>query len=191
MDSDRNPAASKEAQENRSTRENPSRHPTPKIKLRPATESDLSAINDIYNYYVMHSSCTYQEAPDSIDERHDWFRNHGGKYPVTVAEQNGQVVGWSSISPYHRRSAYRHTVENSVYVHHDWHSRGIGSLLLKDLIEKSRALGHHAIIAAIDSGQTHSIALHAKHNFQHAGRLQHVGQKFDQWLDVVYMELLL
>jgi L-amino acid N-acyltransferase len=161
------------------------------IALRPAVESDLAAINDIYNYYVEHSTCTYQEQPETIGDRFEWFHNHGHAYPVTIAEHNGQVVGWSSISPYHSRSAYRHTIENSVYVRHGWHRRGIGSLLLEDVINKSRTLGYHAIIAAIDSDQTQSIALHAKYNFQHSGRLEQVGRKFGQWLDVIYMELFL
>ena len=161
------------------------------VQLRPAEESDLGTINYIYNYYVLQSTCTYQEQPELLSDRYQWFHNHGDKYPVTVAEQNKQVVGWSSLSPYHPRTAYRHTVENSIYVHQDWHRRGIGSLLLQDLIRKAQALGHHAIIAAIDSDQTHSIKLHAKHNFQQVGRLQHVGLKFGRWLDVIYMELLL
>jgi L-amino acid N-acyltransferase len=169
---------------------NSSNPPARLIILRPAAESDLSVINDIYNYYVLQSTCTYQEQPELLSDRRKWFQHHHDKYPVTVAECDGQVVGWSSLSPYRARTAYRHTVENSIYVHHDWQRRGIGSLLLQDLIGKSRALGHHAIIAVIDSRQTHSIALHAKFNFQHVGQLKHVGLKFGQWLDSIFMELL-
>jgi len=162
-----------------------------KINLRPAKESDLGAINDIYNYYVLQSTCTYQEQPELLSDRNEWFHHHTEKYPVTVAECDGQVVGWSSLSPYRQRTAYRYTVENSIYVRYDWHRRGIGSLLMQDLIEKSRVLEYHTIIAAIDSSQTHSIALHAKYNFQEVGHLKHVGLKFGRWLDVIFMELLL
>lgn len=161
------------------------------IKLRPATEPDLNAINDIYNYYVLESTCTYQEKPELSDDRREWFHNHSYRYPATVAVCNDQVVGWSALSLYHIRSAYKHTVENSVYVHHDWHRQGIGSLLLQDLIQKARALDYRAIVAGIDSDQAPSIALHAKFNFQHVGRLRQVGFKFGRWLDVIYMELLL
>jgi L-amino acid N-acyltransferase len=178
-------------QENHDSMDKTSNPPILEINLRPAVEFDLNAINDIYNYFVLQSTCTYQEIPEPLSDRHQWFRNHGDKYPVTVADYKEQVVGWSSLSPYHARTAYRHTVENSIYVHYDWHRRGIGSLLLQDLIQKSKNLGHHAIIAVIDSDQTHSIALHTKYNFKHAGRLQHVGLKFGRWLDVIYMELLL
>jgi phosphinothricin acetyltransferase len=160
-------------------------------RIRPATESDLAAINDIYNHYVLNSVCTYQEELESLDDRRRWFSQHGGKHPVIVAEAGRQVVGWGSLSPYHSRSAYRHTVENSVYVHHQQHRRGIGSLLLKDLIVRARSLGHRAIIAAIDKEQTASVALHAKFHFEKVGHFKRVGLKFDRWLDVIYMELIL
>ena len=113
-----------------------------KINIRPATESDLTAINDIYNHYVLHSTCTYQEEPEPLDERRRWFSHHGEKHPVVVAAAEKQVVGWGSLSAYHPRSAYRHTVENSVYVHHQFHRHGIGSLLLQELVVRARSLGH-------------------------------------------------
>jgi L-amino acid N-acyltransferase YncA len=159
--------------------------------IRTATESDLVAINDIYNYYVLHSNCTYQEEPESLENRRKWFAHHSDKHPVIVAEMDGRVVGWGSLSTYHERSAYRHTVENSVYVHHQYHRHGIGSLLLEELIAHAKHLGHRVIIAGIDSGQAGSVALHAKFDFQEVGRLRQVGFKSDRWLDVIYMELIL
>jgi L-amino acid N-acyltransferase len=191
MDHDRDLAKIMGKQEDLDATGNSSNPPALKINLRPATESDLHVINDIYNYYVLQSTCTYQEQPALLSDRLEWFQHHQEKYPVRVAECDGQVVGWSSLSPYRPRTAYRHTVENSIYVHHDWHGRGIGSLLLQDLIRKSRALGHHAILAVIDSRQTHSIALHEKYGFQRVGHLKHVGLKFGEWLDSIFMELLL
>ena len=85
--------------------------------VRPASEADLAAINDIYNHYVLHSTSTYQEEPETMEGRRRWFAQHGTAHPVIVAELNGEVVGWGSLSAYHPRSAYRRTVENSVYVH--------------------------------------------------------------------------
>jgi L-amino acid N-acyltransferase len=164
--------------------------PTPGIVIRNATEADLVAINDIYNHYVRHSTCTYQEEPETIENRRQWFRHHGEKHPVIVAERAGQVIGWGSLSPYHPRSAYRHTVENSVYLHHDHHRQGIGSLLLKELIVRARQLGHRVIIAGIDAGQEASVALHAKFGFEKVGHMKQVGYKFNCWLDVIYMELM-
>ena len=161
------------------------------MNLRNARADDLDAINAIYNHYVQHSTCTYQETPESIEGRREWFAHHGAPHPVIVAEIDGEVVGWGSLSAYHPRSAYRHTVEDSVYVAPSVQGRGIGSAILGDLIERARALGHHAVIAAIDADQPASIALHAKFGFAPVGRFREVGFKFDRWLDVVYMELLL
>lgn len=158
-------------------------------EIRPATESDLVAINDIYNHYVLHSTSTYQEEPELLDDRRHWFSHHGDKHPVIVAEANGQVVGWGSLSAYHPRSAYRYTVENSIYIHHDHHRQGIGSRLLEDLILRARRLGHRVIIAGIDGEQAASVALHTKFHFEKAGHLRQVGFKFGRWLDVMYMEL--
>jgi L-amino acid N-acyltransferase YncA len=157
--------------------------------IRPATEADLVAINDIYNHYVLHSTCTYQEEPETIESRRQWFNHHGEKHPVIVTVADGQVVGWGSLSAYHARSAYRHTVENSVYVHHEHHRKGIGTHLLDQLINRARNLGHRAIIAGIDGEQTASVALHAKFQFEKVGHLKQVGFKFDRWLDVIYLEL--
>jgi phosphinothricin acetyltransferase len=110
---------------------------------------------------------------------------------VIVTEINGLVVGWGSLAPYHERSAYRNTVENSVYVHHKYYRRGIGAALLGDLVGRARALGHHAIIAGIDGEQPASVALHVRFGFQKVGHLKQVGFKFGRWLDVIYMQLIL
>ena len=157
--------------------------------IRPAVESDLAAINDIYNHYVLHSTCTYQEEPETMDDRRRWFTRHCANHPIIVAEADGQVIGWGSLSPYHARSAYRYTVENSVYVRHDMHRRGVGALLLGDLIVRARKFGHRVIIAVIDGRQTSSVVLHEKFGFEKVGHFKEVGLKFGSWLDVVYLEL--
>jgi phosphinothricin acetyltransferase len=160
-------------------------------RIRIATAADLADINDIYNHYVFHSTCTYQETAEPLEARQAWFARHGAGHPVTVAEIGGKVVGWGSLSAYHERSAYRNTVENSVYVHHEFHRRGIGSMILRDLIERSRAIRHRAIIAGIDAEQIASVALHEKFGFEKVGHFKQLGFKFGRWLDVIYMELLL
>ena len=161
------------------------------VTIRPATESDLVAINDIYNHYVPRCTCTYQETPEPLDSWRHWSSRHGDKHPVIVAEAGGQVAGWGSLSAYNLRSAYRRTVENSVYVHHRHQQRGIGSRLLQELIVRARHLGHHTIIAGIDSEQTGSVALHTKFHFMKVGQMKQVGFKLGRWLDVIYMELIL
>jgi L-amino acid N-acyltransferase YncA len=161
------------------------------ILIRAAQVTDLDAINTIYNYYVLHSTCTYQTEPETRTGRSAWFAQHGPRHPVLVAECAGAVVGWGSLSPFHPRSAYAHTVENSVYVQHDQHRQGIGSRLLGELITQARTLGHHAMVALIDADQPGSLALHKRHGFTPAGHLVQVGHKFGRWLDVIYMQQIL
>jgi phosphinothricin acetyltransferase len=161
------------------------------VRIRPATVDDLAAINDIYNHYVLHSTCTYQTEPETIEARRAWFANHGEKHPVTVAEEDGRVVGWGSLSRFHARAAYGRTVENSVYVDPLLHRRGIGRLLLNDLIERAGVLGHHTIIAGIDAEQTASVSIHGATGFVRVALLNEVGFKFGRWLHVIYMQKIL
>lgn len=162
------------------------------VAIRLAVAADLPAINDIYNHYVEHSTCTYQESLETMASRQAWFDKHGPEHPVTVAvDRSGVVAGWGSLSAFHARSAYRFTVENSVYIRHDLRGQGIGRSLLADLIERAAAIGHHAIIAGIDAEQPASIALHHRFGFEQAGHLKEVGFKYGRWLDVIYMVRIL
>ena len=162
------------------------------LSIRLASADDLPAINDIYNDYVLRSTCTYQTEPETMEARRAWFAAHGERHPVTVAVDGaGEVVGWGSLSPYHRRAAYGRTVENSVYVRPEQHRRGIGRALLADLIERAAAAGHHTIIAGIDAEQEPSVALHAALGFERVALLKEVGFKFGRWLHVIYMQRML
>jgi phosphinothricin acetyltransferase len=166
-----------------------SQMPGPTIRL--ATPADLTAINEIYNHYVLHSTCTYQEEPTTAAEREVWFLSHGPQHPITVAESDGTIVGWASLSPFHTRSAYRRTVENSVYVRHDRQRQGIGRALIADSVERAKALGHHTIIAGIDREQAASVNIHQRLGFEQVAHLKEVGFKHGRWLDVVYLQKLL
>lgn len=160
--------------------------------IRLAVESDLVAINEIYNYHVPRSTCTYQEELNALESRRRWLEQHSSsKHPAIVVTENARVVGWGSLSPFHTRSAYQHSVEHSIYVHHAYLHRGIGSVILTDLIKRAQAANHHAMVGLIDSEQLPSIALHQKFCFTEVGRLKEVGFKFGRWLDVVYMQRLL
>jgi phosphinothricin acetyltransferase len=157
--------------------------------IRRATESDLSAINAIYNHYVLHSTCTYQEEPETLNNRKRWLEYHTEKFPAVVIEQNGEVIGWGSLSPFHSRSAFRFTVENSVYIHPEHHRCGLGRMILGHLIEQAGVLGYRTVIAAISAEQAASVKLHESLGFEKTGHLHQVGFKFNQWLDVVYYQL--
>jgi phosphinothricin acetyltransferase len=163
----------------------------PSIHIRLAESRDLPAINEIYNHYVLTSTTTYQEVPSTLEERLAWFTGRPAGHVVTVAELDGRVVGWGSLGTFRVRSAYRFTVENSVYVQHEMHRRGIGSTLLMDQIRRAREHGFRVIVAGIDAEQDASLALHARHGFIETGRLPGVGLKFGRWLDIVFMTLSL
>jgi L-amino acid N-acyltransferase YncA len=161
-------------------------------RLRLATESDLPAINDIYNHYVLTSTCTYQLEPEPLAGRIAWFQAHPpDKYPVVVTQIGGQVVGWGSLSMFKERAAYAPTVEASVYIHHQFHRRGIGRAILLDLIARAKAAGYHVLIGGASADQTASIALQENLGFERVAHFKEVGYKFGQWLDVVYLQLWL
>ena len=162
---------------------------TPHIRL--ATDADLPAINDIYNHYVACSTCTYQTEPEPLESRRTWFASRSDAHPVTVAEIAGRVIGWGALSRFHPRAAYARTVENAVYIHHEFHGQGVGRAVLADLIDRAKTLSHHTIIALVSGEQTASLRLHEKMGFVFAGRIVQAGFKFDQWLDVVYLQKLL
>lgn len=161
------------------------------VTIRIARPADLPAINTIYNHYVACSTCTYQVEPSTEQERRQWYDAHDEVHPITVAEVDGQIVAWGSLSRFHPRAAYDRTVEDSVYVHHQWHRKGIGRAILEDLIRRARELGHHTVIAIISADQIASVEIHRVLDFQEAGHLKEVGFKFGRWLDVVYMQHML
>jgi phosphinothricin acetyltransferase len=159
-----------------------------RISIRLATAGDCEAINGIYNYYVLHSTTTYQTEPETLDARQAWLAARGTPHPVTVAEIDGRIVGWGALSRFHPRAAYSRTVENAVYVDHQRLGQGIGKAILLDLLERAKQLEHHTVIALISGEQTASLALHAKLGFQPVGLLKQAGYKMNQWLDVVYLQ---
>ena len=160
-------------------------------KVRLATEDDLDSISRIYNHYVGVSTCTFQMSPETLEDRRRWFDAHDEKHPVTVFDHDGEVIAWASLSVWHAREAYDNTAEVSFYVHHDWHRNGIGRRLLADLIERARGLGHHVLIGGACTEMTASIKLQEAFGFKQAAHYKEIGYKFDRWLDVVYLQLIL
>ena len=159
--------------------------------IRPAGFDDCAAINDIYNHYVLHDTCTYQTEPDSLSDRQAWLARHGGPHPVLVAEQFGEVLAWGALSSFHPRAAYRFSVEDSLYVRRDQQRRGLGKTLLAELINAARSQAHHTVIALISAEKAGSIALHERFGFRRCAYLREAGYKFETWLDVAFLQLML
>jgi L-amino acid N-acyltransferase YncA len=161
------------------------------MTLRDATPDDLPVINDIYNHYVLSSTCTYQTTPSTLEERGLWFAGRGPRHPVLVAEEDGEVLAWGSLSAFHKREAYAGTVENSVYVSHRHQRRGLGRAIMEELIRRARAAGVRSVVAVISTDQEGSIELHERLGFHRCGLLREAGEKFGRRLDVAYLQLLL
>ncbi len=159
--------------------------------IRPARADDCAAINDIYNHYVLTDTCTYQTEPDTLEQRQTWLARHGGPHPVLVASAGADVIAWGALSPFHPRAAYRFSVEDSVYVRHDSLRRGLGRSLLRALLAEASWLGHHTVIALISADKTGSVALHEELGFTPAGHIRHAGYKFERWLDLTLLQIML
>lgn len=160
------------------------------ISVRDSKDGDLPHIQAIYAHYVLHGLASFEEVPPSIEEmtaRRASVLERG--FPYLVAEADGEVFGYAYVSLYRPRSAYRFTVENSVYVRHDTMARGIGRALLAELIARCERLEIHQIIAVIGDSANHaSIGLHAALGFKQVGLLPEVGFKFGRWVDSVLMQ---
>jgi L-amino acid N-acyltransferase len=162
-------------------------------RIRPARESDAARIAAIYNESVASSVATFDTQPRSDADQVERLRRHGRRYPILVADADGdgQVVGWASLTPWSDRPAYAGTVEDSVYVDRNWAGRGVGRALLAATIERARALGYHAVLARVAGASPASSSLHSSFGFFEVGVMREVGFKFDQWIDVHLLELLL
>ena len=161
------------------------------LSLRTADTPDAEAINDILNHYVLTSTATFLLAPQTAAERVAWLEGRSISHPVIVAEDDGMVVGWSALSHFRVRAAYAKTAEIAVYVRHDMHHRGIGRALIRELIARARAADLHAMVAGVCSESTASIALFESLGFAQVAHFHEVGRKFDRWLDVLFLELIL
>ena len=160
------------------------------LLVRDAGEADLPAIQAIYTHHVLHGLASFEEVPPDIAEM--TMRRRAvlaAGLPYLVAELDDRIVGYSYATAYRPRPAYRHTVENSVYVAEGLGGRGIGSALLTELIRRCEAGPWRQMIAVIGDRANHgSIALHRRHGFREVGTLRAVGFKFGRWVDSVLMQ---
>jgi len=158
--------------------------------IRLATVADAESIRTIYNHEVLRTFATFDLVPRSLDEQQQWIAARSGAFAALCAVDDDTVVGFGSLSPYKERAAYRTSVEDSVYVHGDHQGRGIGKLVVTELLEVARLSGFHAVFARINSTSDASIALHRSCGFELVGIEREVGRKFNRWLDVAIMQVL-
>lgn len=160
------------------------------VVVRDAADGDMADVQRIYAHHVLNGLATFEEMPPTVDEmrsRRDAVLAAG--LPYLVAEVDGRVVGYAYATSYRPRPAYRHTIEDSVYVSEGLHGRGIGVALLQGLIARAEAGPWRQMLAVIgNSGNAGSIALHRRLGFRPAGTLTSVGFKLGQWVDTVLMQ---
>ena len=158
--------------------------------VRPATAADCAAIHSIYAHHVLHGLASFEETPPSVQEIRGRYEDVVARgLPYLAAEESGEVLGYGYCALFRPRSAYRYTLEDSVYVREGQHRKGIGRAILGALIERCEQLGYRQLVAVIgDSAQAASIGLHASLGFLRAGMLRSVGFKFGRWVDTVIMQ---
>ncbi len=159
--------------------------------IRDVRPEDLPDVREIYNHYVRNSTVTFDEKPMTLTAlRRKYQKVQEKKLPFIVAVNPlGQVLGYAYVFPWKEKAAYRHTVENMIYLGPAATGKGLGRALLGELIERSRAAGLKEMIAVIaDKGAEASIALHTSFGFKQTGHMGRVGFKFDRWLGTVFMQ---
>lgn len=158
--------------------------------IRPSRADDLPALTAIYAHHVLHGTGTFElDAPDEAEmgRRHADITGKG--LPWLVAEDGGQVLGYAYANHFRPRRAYRFCLEDSIYLAPQAQGRGLGKLLLAELIARCEALGARQMLAVIgDAANAASIGVHQALGFEHTGVLKSAGWKFDRWLDVVLMQ---
>jgi L-amino acid N-acyltransferase YncA len=162
------------------------------IKIRAYKTEDTQAILDIINYNILNSTALYDYNIRSYEQQKVILEEKIAKqFPVIVAELDGVVTGFGMYSEFRFREAYKFTVEHSVYVNTDFHGKGIGKILLQELIQLAKKQGLHTMIGVIDAENQSSVDFHEKFGFKTVGVIKESGFKFDRWLHSVFVQLIL
>jgi L-amino acid N-acyltransferase YncA len=160
------------------------------LNIRPATIDDQQVIMDIYNEAIENTTATFDTEPRTMEKQMDWWTKHKKNHPVLIAEEQGKITGWASLSPWSDRCAYDTTVEVSVYIDKDFRGRGIGSKLLEIVTLEGGKVGNHTVISRIAEGNESSVHIHEKLGYKHVGVMKEVGFKFGKLLDVYMMQYI-
>lgn len=161
------------------------------LQIRDAVVSDIPAMMEIYNEAIRNSTVTFDTEEKTLEERTRWFHTFGEKYPLIVAEVDGQVVGYCGLTSFRDKDAYHLSTELSIYINKDYRGNKIGSSLMKEIIERATKMGYHTIISGISDGNEASFKLHEKFGFRCVGHLRQVAFKFNKWRDVYFYQRIL
>ena len=162
------------------------------INIRPAVFTDLDTILEIINHQILHSTSIYDYEPRDFETHKLWFEDKmTHNLPVIVAETENGTIGYATYGTFRHKIGYRFTVEHSVYVAEEFLGKGVGKLLLAELIQLAKKQKYHTMIGVIDSENKGSIGFHKKYGFETVGVIKESGYKFDRWLHSVFMQLIL
>lgn len=156
------------------------------MTIRKAERKDIEALLEIYNHEVLYGVSTLDITPKNYDQWTLWYENHNIKnHPLIIVEDNGTVTGYATLSSYREKEAYASTVELSIYVHHGHRGKGVGSMLMDEIIRMAKEDETvHTVVSVITSGNAASEHLHEKFGFTFSGTIKEVGMKFGKYLDI-------
>lgn len=160
------------------------------IKLRDARRTDVPKICDIHNQGIADRLATLDVESHTLEEQLQWFHRHGPRHPVVVAEAMGDIIGWVSLNRFSRRAAYRFVADLSVYVDRQWRGKGIGSLLLQEVVTRARSIGYHKIVLSAFPFNQAGMRLYEKFGFRTVGIYREQGWLDGRWVDTIIMEKL-
>jgi phosphinothricin acetyltransferase len=162
------------------------------VTVRIALEEDLHAILEIYNEAILYTTAVYDYEPHTMEMRQVWWlEKKTNGFPVFVAESSGSLIGFATYGKFRNWAGFSKTVECSIFLHTSQRSKGIGKLLMQRLIDAAREQKIHALMGGIDADNLASIKLAEKLGFKEVGHLKEVGFKFDRWLDLKFMDLII
>lgn len=163
-----------------------------KTKIRPATKNDVPAILEIFNHALIHTTAIYSYEPYTLAMMEEWFEEkQTNNWPLFVSENEQTITGYVTYGTFRLRPAYKYTVEHSIYVDKDFRKQGIAGALMEKIIAVARENEIHSLIGGIDAENEISIRFHEKYGFEEVAHIKEVGYKFDRWLDLKFMQLIL
>ena len=159
--------------------------------IRPCAADDIAAVCTIYNHYIENTVITFEEIPLSVEQMRGRIEGYMQLFPWLVCEDAGEIIGYAYASKWKDRSAYKHTAEVTVYLHHKHVGKGVGRALYQELIDQLAARKMHVLLACIAVPNAASEKLHEHFGFNKVAHFTEVGFKFNRWLDVGYWQKLL
>lgn len=162
------------------------------IRIRDTEIKDLPSILKIVNFEIEHSTSIYDYQKKTLQDQTKWFeQKKSKKMPVITAEKNGIVIGYGTYGIFRPWDGYQYSVEHTIYMDRKSRGEGTGKKIMSELILLAREKGFHTMIAGIDANNVKSIKFHTNFGFKEVGRFNQIGFKFEKWLDLLFMQLLL